>query len=82
MKQWDIEIQVSYDLNQSTLGSSSTILQPLSEARGLKICSNGQQIWLVDHSSKLFNIFTSVLGWRTVYLLPKVLDSNHNLLGF
>ena len=33
----DIKIQVSYDKKQSTLGSSSTILHPLTEVRGRKI---------------------------------------------
>ena len=30
----DIKIQVSCDKNQSTLGSSSTILHPINEVRG------------------------------------------------
>ena len=44
-KQWiqgkfqqDIKNQVSHDNKQSTLGSRSTILHPLNEVRGLKIC--------------------------------------------
>ena len=32
----DIKIQVSFDKKQSTLGSSSTILHPLTEVRGRK----------------------------------------------
>ena len=36
----DIKIQVSCDMKQSTLGSSSTILHPLTEVRGQKICSS------------------------------------------
>ena len=49
----DIKIQVSCDNKQSTLGSSSTILYPLTGVRGQKICSNGQQAEFVDHSSFL-----------------------------
>ena len=49
--QWVIEIQVSCNLKQSTLGSSSTIHHPLTEVKGQKICSNGQQVKSVDCSS-------------------------------
>ena len=49
----DIKIQVSCDKKQSTLGCSSTILHPLTEVRGCKFCSNGQQAKYVDRSSIL-----------------------------
>ena len=49
----DIKIQVSGDKKQSTLGSSSTILRPLTEVRGQKICSNGQHAKSVDRSSNI-----------------------------
>ena len=50
MLQWDIKIQVSYDLNQA----------PWAEVRGQK-SSIGQQVKFVDHSS----IFSpeGVLQW-------------------
>ena len=71
-------------MNQSTLGSSSTILQPLSEARGLKICSNGQQIWFVNRSSKIFDLLpcTSVNDREWLNCSPRCFDSNHNLPEF
>ena len=37
----DIKIQVRWDKNQSTLGSSSTILYPIDEERSRKNCWNG-----------------------------------------
>ena len=43
----------SFDKKQSSLGSSSTILHPLTEVRGQKICSNGQQAKSVDCSSNI-----------------------------
>ena len=46
----DIKIQVSCDMKQSTLGS---ILHPLTEARGRKFCSNGQQPEFVGRLSIL-----------------------------
>ena len=49
----DIKIQVSCDMKQSTLGSISTILYPLTEVKGKKICSNGQQAEFVDPLSIL-----------------------------
>ena len=49
----DIKIQVSNDKKQSTLGSSSTILHPLTEVKGRKFCSNGQQAKSVDRSSNI-----------------------------
>ena len=49
----DIKIQVSCDKKQSALGSSSTILHPLTEVRGQKICSNSQQAKSVDDSSNI-----------------------------
>ena len=51
--QQDIQIQVSYDKKQSILGRSSTILHPLTEIRGRKICFNGQQAKTVDRLSIL-----------------------------
>ena len=41
------------DKKQSILGSSSTILHPLTEVKGRKICSNGQQAKSVDRSSNI-----------------------------
>ena len=49
----DIKIQVNNDKKQSTWGSSSTILHPLTEVRGRKIFSNSQQAKSVDRSSIL-----------------------------
>ena len=50
--QWDIKIQVSYDWNQSPLGSSSTIINVMTEVRGQELDrSIGQQAKLVDRSS-------------------------------
>ena len=46
----EIKIQVSCDMKQSTVGSSSTILHPLTEVRGQKIC---QQAKSVDCSSNI-----------------------------
>ena len=47
----NIKIQVSCDKNQSTLGSSSTILYLIDEVGGRKKCSNGQNVKCVDRSS-------------------------------
>ena len=47
----DIKIQVNNDKKQSTWGSSSTILHPLTEVKGRKFCSNGQHAEFVDCSS-------------------------------
>ena len=83
-KQWlkvklqqDTKIQLSYDWNQSTFGSSSTILNPLTEVRGQKISLNGQQAvqpWRKDAGmvkkfgfQQLFRPLTSVQGWRMVW---------------
>ena len=49
----DIKIQVSCDNKQSTLGSSSTILSPITEVKGRKICSNGKRAKSVDRSSNI-----------------------------
>ena len=49
----DIKIQVSCDKKQSTFGSSSTILHPLTEVRGREFCSNGRQAEFVTRSSIL-----------------------------
>ena len=49
--QWAFKIHVSYDSNQTTLGNSSTIHHPLTDVKGQKICSNGQQAKSVDCSS-------------------------------
>ena len=52
--QRDIKIQLSYDLNQRTLGASSTILHPLTDVEGQSICSNDHQAKFVDRSIILF----------------------------
>ena len=51
-QQWDIQIQVSYDWNQSTLGSSSTIIHPLTEVEGRKITQavNKPNLLSLDHN--------------------------------
>ena len=49
----DIKIQVSNYLKQSILGSSSTILHPLTEVKGRTYCSNGQQAKSVDRWSNI-----------------------------
>ena len=49
----DIKIQVSCDMKESTLGSSSTIFHPLSEVRGRKFCLNSQHAKSVDCSSNI-----------------------------
>ena len=54
--QRDIKIQLSYDLNQRTLGASSTILHPLTDVEGQTICSNDQQAKSVDSSSNFFDL--------------------------
>ena len=41
------------DKNQSTLGSSSTILHPINEVRGRKNCSNRQKPECLDRSSNI-----------------------------
>ena len=51
--QWDFKIQVSCDKKRSILGSSLTILHPLTEVRRPKFCLNGQQAKFVDNSSIL-----------------------------
>ena len=52
-KTQDIKIQASYDLIQSSFDCSLTILHPLTEVKGQKNCSNGQQAKFVDRSSIL-----------------------------
>ena len=49
----DIKIQVICDMKQSSLGWYSTILCPLTEVRGPKICSNSQQAKSVEHFSNI-----------------------------
>ena len=53
VQQLVIKIRVNYDLKQSTFGSSSTIHYPLTEVRGKKNCSNGEQAKSVDRSGLL-----------------------------
>ena len=58
--QRNIKYQVDYDLNQSTLGSSSTINQSITEARGRKYCSSGKQEKYADRSSII--LFRCTIG--------------------
>ena len=57
-------------MKQSTLGSISSILHPLTEVRGRKICSNGQQAKSVKKKSTLGSIST------ILYLLTEVKGRN------
>ena len=53
----DIKILVSCDINQSTLGSSSsTILCPKNEVRGWKNCFNCQEAKSLDRLIKILQI--------------------------
>ena len=47
-----------------------------------KCCSNGQQIWLVDRSSKIFDLLPQLKDWKWLSCYPGCFVSYHNLPEF
>ena len=66
VQEWDIKIHISYYLNQSNLGSSSTILHPLSEVRSRNRCSTS---YLRRNVTRTVNKFGSLTIWTIFFIV-------------